>query len=171
MFVDESGFNLAMTPLYAYAPKGERAYGHVPKNRGENTSLIAAISLHEGVTAAMTLTGSVDGLAFEVYVKEVLCPRLQAGQMVIVDRLSVHKRAEVKELIEARGCEVVFLPSYSPDLNPLEWALSKIKALVRQAKARTKEALDEAIAAAIKAITLQDVLEWFQLAGCAVHSF
>ena len=80
MFVDESGFRLNMTPSYAYAPKGERAYGSVPKNRGENTSLLAACSLDEGVFATMTLTGAVDGPAFEVYVQEVLCPKLRAGQ-------------------------------------------------------------------------------------------
>jgi hypothetical protein len=79
VFVDESGFNLAMTPQYAYAPKGERAYGSVPKNRGENTSLIAAVSLDEGVTAAMTVEGAVDGLAFDAYIREVLCRHLRPG--------------------------------------------------------------------------------------------
>ena len=85
MFVDESGFQLNMTPTYAYAAAGERAYGSVPKNRGDNTSLLAAISLDEGVSAAMTLTGAVDGAAFEVYLKHVLCPQLRAGQVVILD--------------------------------------------------------------------------------------
>jgi transposase len=127
VFVDESGFQLNMTPSYAYAPKGERAYGSVPKNRGENTSLLAAISLDEGVCAAMTLTGAVDGVAFEVYVKQVLCPKLRAGQIVVLDRLNVHKNRNVREAVEAKGCTMLFLPGYSPDLNPIELAFSKLK--------------------------------------------
>ena len=165
MFVDESGFKLDMTPRYAYAPIGERAHGSVPKNRGENTSLIAALSFDEGVTAAMTLEGAVDGVAFEGYVREVLCPQLRTGQVVILDRLSVHQRQGVREAIEARGCEVRFLPGYSPDLNPIELAFSKLKAFVRQAEARTREALDRAIAAALRTVTLQDVIGWFKHAG------
>ena len=170
VFVDESGFRLDMIPLPAYAPKGERAYGSVPKNRGENTSLIAAMSLDEGVTAAMTVEGAVDGLAFDAYIHEVLYPQLWPGQVVILDRLSVHKRKEVREAVEARGCEVLFLPSYSPDLNPIELAFSKLKQWVRQAQPRTREALDDAIAAALKATTLQDVIGWFNHAGYEHHS-
>jgi transposase len=165
VFIDESGFNLAMTPHYARAPKGQRAYGQVPKNRGENSSLIAALTLDEGVYAAMTLEGAVDGIAFQVYVKEVLAPRLRPGQIVVLDNLQVHKNQAVREAIEAQGCELLFLPSYSPDFNPIEQAFSKIKALVRKHKARTKKALDDAIAAALTAITLQDVIGWFSYAG------
>lgn len=170
VFVDESGFNLAMTPQYAYAPKGERAYGSVPKNRGDNTSLVAAVSLDEGVTAAMTVEGAIDGLAFGAYIHEVLCPYLRPGQVVILDRLSVHKRKEVRDAIEAKGCKLLFLPGYSPDLNPIELAFSKLKQWVRQAEARTREALDDAIAAALKTITLQDVIGWFRHAGYDHHS-
>lgn len=170
VFVDESGFRLDVTPSHAYAAKGERAYGSVPKNRGENTSLIAALSLDEGVTAAMTIEGAVDGLAFDIYVREVLCPLLRPGQVVILDLLSVHKRKEVREAVEARGCEVLFLPGYSPDLNPIELAFSKLKEFVRRVEARTREALDDAIAAAVKTITLQDVIGWFRHAGYDHHS-
>lgn len=169
VFVDESGFRLDMTPQFAYAPKGERAYGSAPKNRGENTSLIAAMSLDEGVTAAMTVEGAVDGLAFDAYIHEVLCPQLWPGQVVILDRLSVHKRKEVKEAVEAKGCEVLFLPSYSPGLNPIELAFSKLKEFVRRGEARTREALDDAIAAALKTVTLQDVIGWFNHAGYGHH--
>jgi transposase len=171
VFVDESGFRLNLTPTYAYAPSGERAYGSVPKNRGENTSLLAAMSLDEGVCAAMTLTGAVDGVAFEVYVKQVLCPKLRAGQVVVLDRLNVHKNRRVREAIEAKGCTMLFLPGYSPDLNPIEFAFSKLKTWVRQVEARTREALDDAIAAALKAVTLQDVIGWFGHAGYNHHSF
>lgn len=160
-----------MTPGYAYAPKGERAYGSVPKNRGENTSLLAAVSLDEGVSAAMTLTGAVDGAAFEVYVKQVLCPKLQTGQVVILDRLNVHKNQQVRKAIEAKGCTLLFLPSYSPDLNPIELAFSKLKAWVKQAQARTRKALDDAIAAALETVTLKDVIGWFGHAGYNHHLF
>jgi transposase len=171
MFIDESGFNLAMTPLYARAPKGQRAYGQIPKNRGENSSLIAALSLDEGVSAAMTLEGAVDGIAFKVYVQRVLAPRLRPGQIVVLDNLQVHKNQAVREMIEARGCELLFLPSYSPDLNPIEQAFSKLKTFVRKHKARTKQALDDAIAAALKAVTLQDVIGWFSHAGYLPQRF
>lgn len=160
-----------MTSSYAYAPRGERAYSSVPKNRGENTSLLAAMSLDEGVCAAMTLTGAVDGVAFEVYVKQVLCPKLRAGQIVVLDRLNVHKNQRVREAIEAKGCTMLFLPGYSPDLNPIELAFSKLKTWVKQVEARTREALDDAIAAALKAVTLQDVIGWFGRAGYNHHLF
>jgi transposase len=142
----------------------------VPKNRGENTSLIAALSLHEGVTAVMTVEGAVDGLAFDAYVREVLCPSLRPGQVVILDRLNVHRRKEVKALIKAKDCDVQLLPSYSPDLNPIELAFSKLKDFVRRLEARTREALDDAIAAALKSISLQDVIGWFRHAGYGHHS-
>lgn len=170
MFVDESGFNVAMTPSYSYAPKGQRAVGKVPKNRGENTSLIAALSLDEGVTAAMTLTGAVDGVAFKVYIKKVLCPRLRPGQIVVMDQLGVHKNAEVRNAIAARGCKVVFLPSYSPDLNPIEHAFSKLKLFVKRTAARARSALDAAIAAALQTVTLSDVQGWFKHAGYSLRS-
>lgn len=118
----------------------------------------------------MTLTGAVDGTAFEVYVKQVLCPKLRAGQVVILDRLNVHKNRHVREAIEARGCTLLFLPSYSSDLNPIELAFSKLKSRVRQVEARTREALDDAIAAALRAITLRDVIGWFRHAGYNHHS-
>ena len=159
-----------MTPSYGYAPKGQRARSQVPKNRGENTSLIAALSLDEGVTAAMTLTGAVDGVAFEVYIKEMLCPKLRPGQIVVMDSLSVHKNPEVRKAIHKRGCEVVFLPSYSPDLNPIEQAFSKLKMFVKRSAARTRSALDTAIGTALKTVTLSDVRGWFEYAGYLHHS-
>lgn len=171
VFIDESGFNLAMAPLYARALKGQRAYGQVPKNRGENSSLIAALSLDEGISATMTLEGAVDGIAFEVYVREVLAPTLRLGQIVVLDNLQVHKNQAVRETINARGCELLFLPSYSPDFNPIEQAFSKLKPFVRKHKARTKQALDDAIAAALKAVSLQDVIGWFSHAGYLPHAF
>ena len=141
VFLDESGFNLAMTLAYAYAPRGQRAVGRVPKSRGENTtSLIAAISLDEGVSDAMTLTGPVDGVAFLAYIDQVLVPRPRPGQIVVMDQLGVHRKPEVREAIEARGCELVFLPGYSPDLNPIEPAFSEIKVFVKAIGARSRGA-------------------------------
>lgn len=171
VFIDESGFDLAMAPLYARALKGQRAYGRVPKNRGENSSLIATLSLDEGISAAMTVEGAVDGLAFGVYVREVLVPTLRPGQIVVLDNLQMHKNQAVREAIEAQGCEVLFLPSYSPDFNPIEQTFSKLKTFVRKRKARTKQALDDAIAAALEAVTLQDVIGWFGHAGYLPHGF
>ncbi len=166
MFVDESGFNVAMTLPYAYAPRGQRAVGRVPKNRGENTSLVAAISLDEGVGDAMTLTGAVDGVAFLAYIEQVIAPKLRPGQI----QLGVHRKPEVREAIEAR-CELVLLPGYSPDFNPIELAFSKIKAFVKAVGARTRGALDSAIAAALSTVSLGDVLGWFEHAGVTNHSF
>ena len=115
--VDECGSNIALTPLYARAPKGRRAHGSVPRNRGKNMTLIAALSLH-GMTASMILDGAANGVAFELYVEQILAPSLTAGQIVVMDHLSIHKGAKVRSAIEARGCQLLFLPSYSPDLSP-----------------------------------------------------
>ena len=164
VFVDESGFNLAMTPLYARAPKGQRAYGQVPRNRGKNTSFLAALSLN-GLRAPMTLQGSVDAIAFETYIERVLLPTLVPGQIVILDNHRIHKGDKVAELLASKGCSLLFLPPYSPDLNPIEEALSKVKTFVKACQARARDALDQAIAAALKTISLQDILGWFGHSG------
>ena len=164
IFVDESGFHLAMTPLYARAPKGQRAYGQVPRNRGANTSFIAALSLN-GLQAPITLQGSVDGIAFETYIEQMLVPTLTPGQIVVLDNHRIHKGDKITQLLAARGCSLLFLPPYSPDLNPIEEALSKIKTFVKANKARARDTLDQAIAAALKTITLQDILGWFGHSG------
>ena len=153
-----------MTPRYARALTGQRAYGQVPKNRGENTSFLAALSLN-GMQAPMTLQGSVDALAFETYVERVLLPTLTPGQIVVLDNHRIHKGDWVAELLAACGCSLLFLPPYSPDLNPIEAALSKIKTFVKACQARARGALDQAIAAALKTISLQDILAWFGHSG------
>src|SRR3954462_3847572 len=140
VFVDESGFNTSMTRLRARAPKGKRAYGKVPRNRGKNTTLIAAITLEGAMGESMTVEGATDALAFEAYVEHFLTPSLREGQVVVLDRLGAHRTEKVRELVQARGADLVFLPSYSPDLNPIEEAFSKIKALVvRKEGARVRE--------------------------------
>lgn len=158
-----------MTRRYARAPKGERAYGSVPRNRGKNTTLLASMTLEGGMGEAMTVEGSTTAKVFEAYVEEVLAPNLKEGQVVILDNLTAHKSEKVRELIEVRGCELIFLPAYSPDFNPIEEAFSKIKAHLRKAAARTHEALLEAIGRALGAITVPDALGWFAHCGYAVE--
>src|SRR5215218_8772529 len=119
VFVDESGFHTSMDRLRSRAPKGERAYGKVPRNRGKNTTLIASMSLH-GMGETMCIQGATDAKAFEVYIEHFLAPTLSEGQVVVLDKLGAHRPQRIKELIEQRGAELVFLPSYSPDLNPIE---------------------------------------------------
>jgi len=162
--VDESGSHIALTPLYARAPRGERAHGSVPRNRGKNTTLLAALSL-SGIGACMILEGAVNAQAFEAYVEQILAPSLAPGQIVLMDNLSVHKRARVRQLIEARGCELRFLPAYSPDSSPIEETFSKLKASLCRVGARTHEALAEAIGQALETVTAADALGWFRHCG------
>jgi DDE superfamily endonuclease len=110
VFIDECGSNIALTPLYARAPRGERARGSVPRNRGRNTTLIAALSL-EGMGAALILEGSANTTAFELYIEQVLAPNLHVGQIVVMDNLQAHKSAQVKQAIEAKGCQLLFSTS------------------------------------------------------------
>ncbi len=164
LFIDECGSNIALTPLYARAPKGERARGSAPRNRGKNTTLIASLSL-SGMGAAMILEGSANATAFELYVEQILAPSLHAGQVVVMDNLQAHKSARVRLAIEAKGCQLLFLPGYSPDLSPIEEAFSKLKTALRRAGARTREALEEAIGQALLTITAQDAQGWFHHCG------
>ena len=165
MFVDESGFHTSMTRLYARAPRGQRAYGKVPRNRAKNTTLIAAMTLEGAMGKSMTIEEATDSLAFEAYVEHFLVPTLKEGQVVVLDGLGAHRTEKVRELVEGVGADLLFLPSYSPDLNPIEEAFSKIKAIVRKVGARTREALEEAIAMALCALTPEDAAGWFAHAG------
>ena len=169
MFLDESGTHVAMTPRYARAPRGERAYGRVPHNWGDNITLVATLT-PTGPGPAMTLAGALDGPAFLAYVRELLAPALVPGQTVILDNLAVHKRAAARRLIEARGCRLLFLPPYSPDYNPIELAFAKLKAALRRAAARTRADLAAATAAALDAITPQDTAHWFRHCGYPLPS-
>jgi transposase len=166
VFVDESGSSISMMRLRSRAPRGKRAYGRVPRNRGKNQTLIASMTLGGGMGECMCIKGGTDAPVFEAYVEKSLAPSLCEGQVVVLDNLGAHQTARVRELIEARGRDLVFLPSYSPDLNPIEEAFSKIKNLVRKAGERTREALNEAIAEALKAVTPGDVAGWFAHCGC-----
>lgn len=164
IFVDECGTHTSLAPLYGYAPRGQRLYLWVPRNRGKNTTLLSSMSL-EGMGPSLTVDGATTSRVFETYLEKVLAPSLKEGQVVVMDNLSAHKPKRIKELIEQRGCKLVYLPSYSPEYNPIEEAFAKIKNLLRKAAARSKEALIEAIAAALSAITAEDIRGYFQHAG------
>jgi len=167
-FIDESGINLAMTRLYGRAPRGERVLGNTPQNYGPNVTLLGALS-YTGLEAVMLIEGATDSEVFRAYVREVLCPTLREGDIVLADNLSAHKAAGVQEMIAATGARLLYLPPYSPDLNPIEQCWSKIKALLRAAKARTREALDTAVASALATITESDARAWFAHSGYVLH--
>jgi transposase len=167
--VDECGTHTSMTRFRARAPRGERAYGKVPRNRGKNTTLIASMTLEGGMGEAMAVEGATDARVFEAYVEGFLAPSLSAGQIVLMDNLGAHKTRRVRELVEARGAQVWFLPAYSPDLNPIEEAFSKVKALLKKAAARTKEALMEAMAGTLGAVTPEDARGWFAHSGYEIR--
>ena len=164
IFVDESSTNIALTPRYGRAPRGERSHGRAPKNWGKNVTLISSISL-EGMGPSMSIEGSSDTESFGIYMREILAPSLKPAQIVLMDNLSVHKSKWVRDLIEARGCQLWLLPSYSPDMNPIEEAFSKVKNLLRKAKARTLEVLFEATAQALGAVSVDDARGYFEHCG------
>ena len=164
VIVDECGSNINLTPIYARAPKGQRAIGRVPRNTEKNTTLIASMTTR-GMGPALLLEGGTDTAAFEVYVQRVLAPALVPGQIVVLDNLSAHKSERIRELIEARGCTIQYLPAYSPDLSPIEEAFSKLKTLLRRAEARTQDALYDAIALVLDQITAQDAQGYFGHCG------
>ena len=164
VFVDESGANITLARRYGRSPRGERSPGRAPRNYTENLTLVAALSL-AGLDAPMLLDGAMDTVAFDRYVEQVLVPALHPGQLVILDNLSVHKQEPIRRTIAAAGCRVLFLPSYSPDFNPIEQVFSKIKAYIRRVGARTQEALETAIAEAIELITVADARGFFHHCG------
>jgi transposase len=167
VFVDEMGTNVSLSPLYGWSKKGRRAYGLVPRNRGRNTTLLSSMTI-EGIGPSLAVEGATTAQVFEAYVEQVLGPTLRGGQVVVMDNLSAHKGERVRDLIEQRGCELLYLPSYSPDLNPIEEAFGKMKGLLRKVEARSREALLEALGAAISAITDQDARGFFEHCGYRV---
>jgi transposase len=168
VFLDESGSNIALTRLYGRAPKGKRARGSIPRNRGKNVTVISCLNF-DGLGESLILDGAANGELFELYVEQILAPSLKPGQIVIMDNLSIHKRQKARELIEARGCEVLFLPPYSPDFSPIEEAFSKIKAVLRKIGARTRDALQEALEYALTTVSASDAAGWFRHCGYLPH--
>ncbi len=163
-FLDECGLYLGMTPAYGWAPAGRRVVDSVPTNYGTAWTTLACLGLG-GVQAPWLLEGAMDGPAFATYITEVLAPTLQPGDILVLDNLAAHKQASVRSAVEARGARVEFLAPYSPDFNPIELGWAKVKPLLRRAKAKTQEALLDALASALRAISPGDIAHWMRHCG------
>jgi transposase len=164
VFVDEMGTNTSLAPLYAYSPKGQRANAEIPRNRGPNTTLLSSMAL-EGIGSCLAVEGSTTTEVFEAYIEHFLAPELERGRIVVMDNLPAHKPDRIRELIEERGCELLYLPPYSPDYSPIEEAFAKIKGILRKAEARSREALVEVMGAALSAVTARDARGFFEHCG------
>lgn len=163
MFLDESGVTTQMTRRYGRAPGGERVGEATPQSHWRTLTVLGAITI-QGVLASMTIEEATDGDVFLAYLEQVLCPKLEAGHVVIMDNLRAHKVEGVREKIEGRGARLVYLPPYSPDFNPIEQIWAKVKQWLRSAKTRTVEALEQAVGDALNAITAENTAGCF--AGC-----
>ncbi len=164
VFVDEMGTNTSLSPLYGWSRVGERLRVKAPKNWGKNVTLLSSMSM-EGMGPSVAVEGATTRAVFEAYVQQALAPSLRPGQVVVMDNLTAHKGERVRELVEERGCELLYLPPYSPDLNPIEEAFSKVKGLMRRAEARTREALVEAMGKALGAVSARDARGFFEHSG------
>jgi transposase len=164
VFVDESGVATDMVRRYGRAPGGRRAPGAAPYGRWERLTIFGGLSL-AGLVACMSVEGAADTPAVVAFTEHVLVPALRPGQVVVMDNLAPHKAPRVRALIERAGCRLLFLPPYSPDLNPIEPAWAKLKALLRGAGARTVDALDAALSALVDAITATDAAGFFRHCG------
>ena len=164
IFIDEMGSNLSFTRLYGRAEPGQRVIDKVPSKSGENVSTIAALGI-DGMRTGLSVKGAIDGETMILFVEEMLAPTLKRGEIVFMDNCPTHKMDEVEEAIEARGAWVLFLPAYSPDLNPIENCWSKVKAILRGLKPRSFEELLDALVEAFSRITVQDILGWFAHCG------
>jgi transposase len=157
-----------MTRLWGRAVRGQRIAEATPQGHWKVLTLVGAIRLR-GVVAAMTIESATDGDVFLAYLEQGLCPKLRADDLVVRDNLSAHKVSGVRELIEAAGAELLYLPPYSPDFNPIEMAWTKLKQLLRTAKARTAEALETALAEVLPAITADNTAAWFRHCGYGIQ--
>jgi transposase len=167
VFIDEAGAKTNMTRLRGRSPQGQRVHDEAPSGHWSTTTMISSIR-RDGSTACMTVAGATTGEVFRAYVEHVLVPTLRRGDIVVLDNLSSHKDKPAIALIEQAGAEVRFLPAYSPDFNPIEKMWSKVKALLRSAKARTEETLLAAIGTALRQVTVQDAAGWFASCGYSI---
>ena len=163
-FLNETGATTNMARLRGRSPRGERCRAAVPHGHWKTTTLVAALRL-DGLAAPMVIDGAMNGEAFTAYAETLLAPTLRPGDIVILDNLPAHKVGRARAAIERTGARLLFLPPYSPDFNPIEQAIAKIKALLRKAAARTVEALDAAIAAALDAFTPDECANYFTNSG------
>jgi transposase len=164
VFLDETSTPTTLTLLRARAPRGQRAVGRVPRGRREAISWLATLTTR-GIGESLLVRGAVDRLVFETFVERVLVPSLPPGHIVVLDNLSVHKSARARQLIEAAGCQLVFLPTYSPDLNPIEQAFAKAKQTLRRVGARSWESVVVAVGQSLTTITTADAHAFFAAAG------
>jgi transposase len=164
VFVDETGASTKMARLYGRSAQGTRCVGAIPHGHWKTTTFVGGLRL-SGIAAPMVLDGAMNGPAFLAWVEQMLAPALEPGDIVVMDNLPAHKPAAVRAAIESRGAELKYLPPYSPDLNPIEMAYSKFKALLKKAAARTLDALHAAIAAVLERITSNDCRSYFLAAG------
>jgi transposase len=167
VFVDEMGSNTSLSPLYGWSKVGERLRGEAPKNWGKNVTLLCSMT-HRGMGPSVAVEGATTRAVFEAYVEQALAPSLSPGQVVIMDNLSAHKGGRVRELVEGAGCELLYLPPYSPDMNPIEEAFSKVKGILRKARARTRETLIEAMGPALASVGPSDARGFFEHRGYRV---
>jgi transposase len=164
VFVDECSTNTSLSPIYGWSRRGQRVCFEAPRNWGANVTLLSSMTL-EGMGPSLAVEGSTTKAVFETYVDRVLAPSLSPGQIVVMDNLSSHKGPRIRELIVGAGCELIYLPPYSPDLNPIEEAFAKLKVLLGKAGARTREALLEAMGRALDAVTPSDARGYFEHRG------
>jgi len=169
VFLDEMGTNLGFTRLYGRAAPGTRVLDQVPGDRGGNVSTIGALAL-DGIRTGLSVPGAIDGDTRLFFVEELLVPTLKRGDMVLMDNNPIHQLDEIEDAIEAVGAWVLFLPTYSPDLNPIENCWSKVKSRLRSLKPRTLPDLLDALGTAFSSITGQDILGWFRHWGYGVAS-
>jgi transposase len=163
------GSNLGLTRLYGRAAPGRRVLDQVPQDHGGNVSTIGAMSL-DGMRTGLSVPGAIDGDTMLFFVEEFLVPTLKRGDIVVMDNNPIHKLDEIEDAIEAAGAWVLFLPTYSPDLNPIELCWSKVKSLLRARKPRTLDDLWAALTDAFASITPHDILGWFRHCGYRVAS-
>ena len=164
VFLDETATPTTLAPLRARAPRGERAVGRVPRGRREHVSWLATLT-RDGIGESLLVRGAVDRAAFDAFVEQALVPSLRAGQVVVLDNLSVHKSPGARRLVAAAGCRLAFLPTYSPDLNPIEQAFATCKQALRRAGPRSVEAVVAAVGAALADVTAEDAAGFFRAAG------
>jgi transposase len=164
VFIDETGASTKMARRYGRSLRGKRCTAAVPHGHWKTTTFVGALR-RTGITAPMVLDGPMDGPAFLAYVEQVLAPTLQPGDVVVLDNLPAHKPAAVRAAIEVTGAELRYLPPYSPDLNPIEMAFAKLKALLKKAAARTIQDLWTAIAEALTRFTAHECRNYFAAAG------
>jgi transposase len=164
VFIDETWTRTDMAPLRGWAPRGSRLVAKVPHGRWKTMTFLAALR-HDRIDAPWFIEGPIDGESFRLYVKEVLLPTLRPGDIVILDNLGSHKSKAVRQLIRSVGARILFLPKYSPDLNPIEQVFAKLKHLLRKAAARTADAVCAAIADALDAFKPQECANYLKNSG------